>query len=74
MIASSLREGETMVDLLIAKDADVNIKSASRPTSVPSHKPLQPKNLMNSNPLNSDFNGQVRLPPPPPSLSLSIHV
>ncbi|KAI4103954.1 MAG: hypothetical protein LQ339_004071 [Xanthoria mediterranea] len=27
MIASSLREGETMVDLLIAKDADVNIKT-----------------------------------------------
>lgn len=29
MIASSLKEGESMVDLLLAKDADVNIKSAS---------------------------------------------
>ncbi|KAI4277129.1 MAG: hypothetical protein LQ337_002002 [Flavoplaca oasis] len=27
MIASSLKEGESMVDLLLAKDADVNIKN-----------------------------------------------
>lgn len=29
MIASSLKDGEALVDLLLSKDADVNIKSAS---------------------------------------------
>lgn len=28
MIASSLREGDDLVDLLLRKDADVNIKSS----------------------------------------------
>lgn len=27
MIASSLRDGEALVDLLLSKDADVNVKS-----------------------------------------------
>lgn len=30
MIASSLREGDELVDLLLGKEADVNIKSMSR--------------------------------------------
>lgn len=29
MIASSLRDGEALVDLLLSKDADVNVKSVS---------------------------------------------
>ncbi len=33
MIASSLKEGEGLVDLLLSKDADVNIKSMSLPFS-----------------------------------------
>ena len=31
MIASSLKEGEGLMDLLLSKDADVNIKSMSLP-------------------------------------------
>ncbi|CAL8583793.1 putative ankyrin-repeat protein [Xanthoria parietina] len=34
MIASSLREGETMVDLLLSKDADVNIKNFNGQTAL----------------------------------------
>ncbi|KAL8756001.1 MAG: hypothetical protein Q9199_003235 [Rusavskia elegans] len=59
MIASSLKEGESMVDLLLAKDADVNIKSASLLL------PLRPLKYLNSkaNDLNRnpDFNGQTAL-------------
>ncbi|KAI4229695.1 MAG: hypothetical protein L6R36_000611 [Xanthoria steineri] len=50
MIASSLREGETMVDLLLSKDADVNIKSASRLPPSPLTTPTQPKRLTIQNP------------------------
>ncbi|KAI4277280.1 MAG: hypothetical protein L6R38_005468 [Xanthoria sp. 2 TBL-2021] len=34
MIASSLKEGESMVDLLLAKDADVNIKNFNGQTAL----------------------------------------
>ena len=41
MIASSLKEGENMVDLLLAKDADVNIKSMLPLLIRPSKSPTE---------------------------------
>lgn len=56
MIASSLKEGDALIDLLLSKDADVNVKSVS-----PILLPDQDLSA-NGAPLMLDFNGQVSFP------------
>ncbi len=50
MIASSLREGDELVDLLLRKEADVNLKSTSRVSSL-----LRRRRML----IDLDYNGQV---------------
>ena len=55
MIASSLREGDDVVDLLLRKDADTTMKSAS--FQIPSLTVCSPVLIYSSS--SEDYNGQV---------------